>query len=125
LAGIYPTVGSKIDWKRVPGAIEDFEEDQSRHFVRFIEFFDEMRARFCLDGQVLYVGDSATDFVLAGSMDAMRRVLAVLVEVPQHHYFVGPNGSWCMCMTMEGDMGFGHVDDVCPSLKGWARCCWD
>jgi hypothetical protein len=103
----YPASGSKIDWKRVPGAIECAEKDRSRQTEQFVEFFGEMRVRFGLNGHVLYVGDSLTDFALAGSIGAMQRALPVLLEVPQHHYFVGPNASWCICMTMEGDMAFG------------------
>jgi hypothetical protein len=103
----YPTCGSKIDWKRVPGSIEYYEEDRSQQRTRFAEFFDEMCARFGLNGLVLYVGDGPLDFALAASTVDMRRALPVLFDVPQHHYFVGPNASWCMCMTMEGDMAFG------------------
>ena len=108
LAKVYPVSGSKIDWKRVPGAIETTEEDHSLQADRFAEFFEEMRSRFRLADPVLYAGDSATDFALEGSMDAMQRALTDLIDVPQHHYFVGPNGSWCICMTMEGDMAFGQ-----------------
>ena len=100
----YPMSGSKIDWKRVPGSIEYCEEDQSQE--RFVEFFDEMCARFGLNGLVLYIGDGLTGFALAASTVDMRQALPVLFGVPQHHYFVGPNASWCMCMTMEGDMAF-------------------
>jgi hypothetical protein len=109
LAKVYPASGSKIDWKRVPGAVESSEENQSLHCSRFVEFFDEMRSRFELPGPVLYAGDSATDFALEAATDVMRRALPGLFEVPQHHYFVGPNCAWCMCMTMEGDMGFGRA----------------
>jgi hypothetical protein len=107
LTKTYPRSGSKIDWSRVPGAIECAEEDQSRQTARFVEFFDKMCAGFGLNGLVLYIGDSLTDFALAASIADMRQALPVLFEVPQHHYFVGANASWCMCMTMEGDMAFG------------------
>lgn len=105
----YPASGSKIDWKRVPGSIEYYEEDRSQERTRFVEFFDEMCARYGLNGLVLYVGDGPLNFALAASAVDMRRALPVLLDVPQHHYFVGPNASWCMCMTMEGDMAFGHA----------------
>jgi hypothetical protein len=105
----YPTSGSKIDWKRVPGSIEYYEEDRSQERTRFVEFFDEMCARFGLNGLVLYIGGGLTDFALAASIVDMRQALPVLFDVPQHHYFVGPNASWCMCMTMEGDMAFGRA----------------
>ena len=110
LKDFYARSGSKIDWDQVPGAIEYAEGDQSRQTTRFIEFFDEMCAKFRLSGLVLYAGDSLTNFALAASVVDMRRALPVLFEVPQHHYFVGPNGSWCMCMTMEGDMAFGCAE---------------
>jgi len=102
----YPMSGSKIDWKRVPGSIEYYEEDRPQERTRFVEFFDEMCARFGLNGLVLYIGDGLTGFALAASTVDMRQALPVLFGVPQHHYFVGPNASWCMCMTMEGDMAF-------------------
>jgi len=101
--------GSKIDWKRVAGSIEYCEEDQSQE--RFVEFFDEMCARFGLNGLVLYIGDGLTGFALAASTVDMRQALPVLFGVPQHHYFIvhRSNASWCMCMTMEGDMAFGRT----------------
>jgi len=107
LSKAYPTSGSKIDWRRVPGAIESNEEDESRQIEQFAEFFDKMQLRFSLAGPVLYAGDSVTDFALEGSFEAIRRALPEIVEIPQHHYFIGPNCSWVLCMTMEGDMGFG------------------
>lgn len=109
LLKVYPASGSKIDWKRVSGAIESAEEDESLQIERFVEFFDEMCLKFALAGPVLYVGDSATDFALEGTVESIRRALPELVGIPQHHYFIGPNCSWCLCMTMEGDMGFGRV----------------
>lgn len=66
-----------------------------------------MRSSFHLIGSVIYVGDSATDFALMGTVEVMQRALPIILEVPQHHYFIGPGYSWCICMTMEGDMGFG------------------
>ncbi|WP_428989917.1 hypothetical protein [Methylocapsa aurea] len=103
----YPATGSKIDWNRVPDSIERSEEDQALHVEQFIAFFDEMVRRVGLAGDVVYVGDSATDFALAGPIENMREALPDLLTVPQHHYLIGPGSSWCMCFTMEGDMGFG------------------
>jgi hypothetical protein len=105
----YPFRGSKIDWKRVPGTIGCTTGDRSNQSARFAAFFDEMCSRFRLNGPVVYIGDSATDFALAGSIKTMRRVLSVLIDTPQHHYLVGPNASWCICLTMEGDIDFGSA----------------
>lgn len=103
----YPASGSKIDWDRVPGSIERVEEDESLQSERFTAFFDEIVQRFRLAGDVVYVGDSATDFALAGSVECMRDALPETLAIPQHHYLIGPDSSWCLCFTMEGNMGFG------------------
>jgi hypothetical protein len=107
LTKAYPASGSKIDWGRVPGSIERVEEDEVLQAEQFAKFFDEVVQKFRLSGDVVYVGDSATDFALAGSLECMREVLPELLALPQHHYLVGPDSSWCVCFTMEGDMGFG------------------
>ena len=103
----FPVLGSKIDWDKIPGSIIDFEKCKEMQEKRFCKFFDDVRAKFSLSGDVIYVGDSATDFSLLGSIDTIRRHLPDLLEVPQHHYFVGVGCSWCICLTMEGDMGCG------------------
>lgn len=103
----YPASGSKIDWDRVPGSVERFDDEEAIQAVQFTEFFDEIVHKFCLAGDVIYVGDSATDFALTGSMECVREALPELLAVPQHHYLIGPESSWCMCFTMEGGMGFG------------------
>lgn len=108
LSRAFPASGSKIDWRRVPGSIESSESDESLQRECFVRFFDDMHSRFALTGPVTYAGDSATDFALEGTVDAIRKALPSLLEVPQHHYFIGPNCSWCICLTMEGDMGFGR-----------------
>src|SRR6266508_2006962 len=59
LTKTYPRSSSKIDWSRVPGAIECAEEDRSRQTARFIEFFDKMCARFALNRIVFAKAASA------------------------------------------------------------------
>jgi hypothetical protein len=107
LTKAYPASGSKIDWGRVSGSIERTEEEEALQIEQFVSFFDEVVQKFRLAGDVVYVGDSATDFALVGPMEFMREALPELLAIPQHHYLIGPESSWCMCFTMEGDMGFG------------------
>lgn len=107
LMDVYPARGSKIDWKSVPESIEQIEEDDSLQIERFLGFFDEIVQRNGLTGEVVYVGDSATDFALQAPLKIMREALSELLAIPQHHYLIGGESSWCMCFTMEGAMGFG------------------
>jgi len=106
LSDLYPVEGAKIDWDRVPGAVG--RADEAGEVAGFIAFFDEIFHRFGLTGRVRYAGDSGTDIALEGTVEAMRRALPALLEVPQHHYFVSPDHTWALCLTMEGDMDFGY-----------------
>jgi hypothetical protein len=83
IGGAFPISGSKIDWARVPDAVECVEEVVSDRPKRFVEFFAEICDLLQLKGPVFYVGDSATDFALAGSIEAMKSALSVLLEIPQ------------------------------------------
>jgi hypothetical protein len=107
LAKVYPSSGSKIDWSRVPGSVERIEDEEVVQAEQFVRFLDEVIQKFHLSGDVVYVGDSATDFALTGSLECMRAAFPKLLAAPQHHYLIGPNSSWCVCITTEGDMAFG------------------
>lgn len=104
LASVFPVCGSKISWSKVAGSIE-----KSTSSCGELEFFDEICARFYLEGSMIYVGDGATDFVLSGKIGVIRDVLPLLISIPQHHYLIDPEYKWCMCFTMEGDMAFGKA----------------
>ena len=113
LAKAYPNYGSKIAWSKVPGSIE-VPNSRSKlggpsyfETAKCVKFFDEIIKRFDLKGNVTYVGDSLTDFALEGSVDAIREALPQLLSIPQHHYLIGTEFSWCASWTMEGDMAFG------------------
>jgi len=108
LSKAFPSKGGKIDWSLVPGSTERFQAEKSLQPSDFFDFFEKVGADFKLAGEVSYAGDSATDFVLSCEFGDVRKVLNVLLEVPQHHYFAGANCSWCLCFTMEGGMGFGY-----------------
>lgn len=108
----YPVHGSKIDWVNVPDSIERMQSDESNKIESFITFFEEMVRQFRLSGDVVYVVDSATDFALTGEIKAIREAVRELLSVPQHHYFMGPECSWCICFTMEGSMAFGISPQV-------------
>ena len=103
----FPASGSKIDWSRVPNSIQRCASDEGDQLIIYAAFFDEIGRKFQLSGEVVYVGDSATDFSLTGELNFLRGALPSIFSVPQHHYFIEPEAAWCMCFTMEGDMAFG------------------
>jgi hypothetical protein len=109
LAECYPVAGSKIQWSKVPDSIELSEKSDDLQQTAFSDFFGKIVARYGLNGQAIYMGDSAINFSLLSSVEEFARHLGALLSIPQHHYFVAADYSWCMVFTLEGDMSFGHM----------------
>lgn len=107
LSELFPASGSKINWCKVDRSVEDTESRESMRISKFIEFFNLMCTKFSLTGEIIYLGDSATEFALCMTLETLKNVLPELLVIPQHHYFLSVSNRWCMCFTMEGDMGFG------------------
>lgn len=97
----YPVLGSKIDWSKVEGAIEEKLPSDG------VDFFNRMKERFSLEGIATYVGDGVTEIAVESCVDCMAKILSGVIDIPQHHYVIGRNYSWCICITMEGDVDFG------------------
>ncbi|WP_124350888.1 hypothetical protein [Pseudomonas chlororaphis] len=74
----------------------------------FSVFFQEVKLRYGLEGEVFYIGGGATDIVV-GDVEVFVKVLDCFVSIPQHHYFLADDYSWFICFSMEGDMGFNFL----------------
>jgi hypothetical protein len=105
LQSAYPVQGTKIDWSEVPGSFS--LNSQGSKQADFEEFFRENAPRMGLDTPAYYLSDSALSFAIAGSVRCIDQELRAILDNPEHHYFTAEDFSWCMALTMEGDMDFG------------------
>lgn len=98
----FPACGSKIDWGRV----------QSRHTHWNIT--DDPRPAVTASAEVCrrirpgsvveHVGDGLSPYGVCFSGDNAPAVVAALLEIPEHHYFLAEDRSWIVVVTMEGDL---------------------
>jgi hypothetical protein len=109
LASFYPNVGSQIDWSAFPDAIVSHEPKADIQAAAFAEFFGRIFTQFDLGGYLIYMGDGVTDFVLTSEAAVFSKYLKEIFSIPQHHYFVAKDYSWCMVFSFEGDMSFTFV----------------
>ncbi|EPS0981725.1 hypothetical protein ACVBOS_001173 [Vibrio vulnificus] len=102
----YPTFGSKIDWDEIENSVvkDATEEDCD---AQFVSFFKTVSLENSLQGECIVIGDSAIDKALRMDINTLESVLLNIVEIPQHHYIVASDLSWCMTYTMEREMAFG------------------
>ncbi len=109
----YPIKHNQIDWEKLRIFEKSYEKNLTKQLEieSFIKFFRLMSEKYHLNGEIVWVGDSATDFAISGSIEVMMSCLNRILEIPQHHYFIGSNYIWCLCFTFEGEMFFGVKPD--------------
>lgn len=61
------------------------------------------------DQLVRYVGDSLTGLAYDFRFADMGRFFSLIVDIPQHHYFVDPGVNWCMALTLTNNFEFGFA----------------
>ena len=104
----FPFVGSGIDWKNVPGSIQE-ESSVDDYFSFARSFLEKAADRIGLEETdvVVVVGDSAMGVALSLTIEDLRKYLDEILLMPQHTYIVSPDVRWCICFRMEGYVGFG------------------
>ncbi|MDN6860455.1 hypothetical protein QO207_28015 [Pseudomonas sp. CAN2814] len=103
---MFPFVGSKIKWAMANDVVQSKVSGEMA-VAESVDFFCEVTKWMPEDEIVTYVGDSATTFSITGRLSVFWQAVHLIVDVPQHHYFLGRSSGWCVSLTMEGDMNFG------------------
>ncbi|GAB3391550.1 hypothetical protein GCM10027360_81890 [Amycolatopsis echigonensis] len=98
----FPKVGAKIDWTRVPGNHMHwrFDDDVQLSLTASREVCRRLRSGSSVD----HVGDGLSPYGLRFNSNNPSSVVAALLEVPEHHYFVSVDRSWIVVATTEGDL---------------------
>ncbi|GAA1614813.1 hypothetical protein GCM10009733_008770 [Nonomuraea maheshkhaliensis] len=98
----FPAHGSKIAWGRVEGRHAHWRiADDQRPAARAAA---EVRRRLRPGSVVEHVGDSLSPYGVCFTDENALAVLAALLEIPEHHYFLAEDRSWIVVVTMEGDL---------------------
>jgi hypothetical protein len=60
---------------------------------------------------VEHVGDGLSPYGVGFGADNAASVVAALLEIPEHHYFLAGDRSWIVVVTFEGDLDtVDHLD---------------
>lgn len=107
LSQAYPICGSKIDWDKVDKSVVSYATGENCD-AQFIDFFKAMVHEYNLREKCVVIGDSAIDKALLMDISTLNTVLQKIIEIPQHHYILASDYSWCLTFTMEQEMAFGY-----------------
>lgn len=102
LGTVLPASGSKVDWSSVAG------RHTHHNFVDDSELADsvayEIIRRMDANSVVEHVGDSLSPFGVCIGAEGATAIVAALLEVPEHHYFVDRDRGWLVVVSSEGDL---------------------
>lgn len=113
----FPAKGSKIDWEKTHGSAFFSREGNESEVDFYIRMFNAISKEKNLNGNIVYVGDSVTEFAIRGLIQSVAPLLPDLLLIPQHHYLLEETGLWCMAFTMEGDFGFGFSNNFSSKVS--------
>lgn len=107
----YRVKHNRIDWDRLQVVEKNYEGNSNKQLKGFIEFFTLITEKYYLSEDLIWIGDSAINFAITGSVEVIMSCLNYILDIPQHHYFLSTDYKWCFCFTFEGEMFFGTQPD--------------
>lgn len=109
LSSTFPVSGSKVDWSRVEAPHRHATPEGATAIAAVA--IEEICRRLDHATPVVHVGDSLSPFAVTFDAVGAADIVAALLEVPEHHYFVAENRSWLVVVTFEGDVDIVDRDD--------------
>lgn len=98
----FPADGGKIDWRRAPGEHVHWKIEDGKQLAARAS--SEICRRLGPNMIAEHVGDSLSPYGVRFPLGLARDVVAALLEVPEHHYFLAEDRSWVVAVTSEGDL---------------------
>ena len=98
----FPADGTKIDWRRVEGRHSHWEIADDVQLAELAA--REVCQRVRPGSAVEHVGDSLSPYGVYFASDNASSVVAALLEIPEHHYFLAEDRSWVVVATTEGNL---------------------
>lgn len=99
-----PFVGTGVDWSRVSGSHRHWLPKSAAEAAAVVVQF---LAALPGSADVVHVGDSLSPCSVRIPREDLAQLLSALLAIPEHHYFVPDDRSWCGVFGMRG-----HVDLV-------------
>ena len=97
-----PVEGTKIDWRRVQGRHAHWKIADDMELASMAS--REVCQRIRPGSVVEHVGDGLSPYGVRFSDGNASSIVAALLEIPEHHYFLAEDRSWIVVVTTEGDL---------------------
>lgn len=102
LSSNLPVVGTKIDWDKVGETHEHWHLDDEAALQALAR--EEVCSRVQRCGPAVHAGDGLSPTGVHVPHENCANVIAALLAIPEHHYFLASDHTWLVVVTTEGDL---------------------
>ena len=105
-ANIFPFNRNKIKWENLIN-----HEHKSLCTTQPDQFMENIIRKYSLNGSVVIIGDHLINFAVVLPINFAKDVISYFTNnIPDHHFLVNEDFSWCFYFSMEDDFDFGMLD---------------
>lgn len=108
VSATFPFVGSKIDWRELT-CHRHARTEAKNISLDFSNFLVGVCDQVGQEAPAIHIVDGNVVCALRASIWTFQQNLNPILKIPFHHYFFSEDLSWCVALTMEGDMDFGFA----------------
>ncbi|UQU67573.1 hypothetical protein COUCH_15430 [Couchioplanes caeruleus] len=98
----FSTTGSKVDWSTVREGHSHWNFSDASELAASV--VREVRRLATDESIVEHAGDGVSAYGVRFRGVDVPAVVAALLEIPEHHYFLATDRSWVVAVSFEGDL---------------------
>lgn len=76
-----------------------------------VQFIEPLQGLIAKTSELIYLGDNLTENAYLTSNTNLIKFISCFIEIPQSHYLLAKDVSWCINLSFENDIEFGALDD--------------
>lgn len=108
----FPVLGTQINWSMVGVFYKKIEYEKIKlDFYNYVLYIKNNFLLKEIDEKIIYIGDSLTENAYSFTFEDIIKFWDFVIDIPQHHYFIHPEGNWCISINMTNDFNFGFANN--------------
>lgn len=108
IENVYPISGSRLnlsslnDYRHARAASENTSLD-------FLMFVKSLQTLINSTDNIIYLGDNLTENAYLIKNENLMDFISCITDIPQAHFLLAEDLSWCISLSFENDMEFGRI----------------
>ncbi|WP_249672578.1 hypothetical protein [Pseudomonas abieticivorans] len=106
----YPFSGNRVAFCKLNN-YKYAKTSNNRAISDMVQFIEPLQGLIAKTSELIYLGDNLTENAYLTSNTNLIKFISCFIEIPQSHYLLAKDVSWCINLSFENDIEFGALDD--------------